>query len=869
MKSLFSKKSLIVLLSALFAVCIIFAGVTANKANANTDLEEVTLATTMEQSAQMRLTNPTGMRFIIDVAAEDLEKFDAENVQVVTMITQKNLLDDANIDVADFNKDSNVKMAKVEFNKYNLADAYDVYGSYRLTATILEISDANIAKTYVAKTYITDGEKIGYVEQATEASIYYVATEALNSINPEEEPEAYEVLLGYTKSCTITVEGVPVGIPVAYGSKLSDTIFYGMPECYTIVSIKDGNGAELTKDFAVTEDIELTIELAENHTWVNGECVKNCGTKCAHDWDGADCTICDMTREPSVADTTYAVEYIGIVDGAVTVDLASVNETIVAEEITAVTVNGTAAEWTVDDNGDLVITTATYGENVAVAITVANADEYKTVTFTTIFATHVINDESSFRAYFGKRQANTYAVITNSFNIAETPEIRPESSGAQYGSFTVNGLNNKVEGIYDYSGFFPGYIESGTIKNVTFKVKSYGCALSGEVGNVTLDNVTLNVVVPSSAGKRLLVGTIVENKTFTIKDSAINFLIDSTKLYETYLFAETLNGSINIINSDIYSNGTMVLLGETYNGSAYGNGKITIDAQSTFEDKYDTVTYADEYVVTDGTTFAIDASKINGATVTGVTSAIVGSTTCSASQSGNTISINSSIKGETKLQLVAGNKTYIVGDIIVANFVLSDEATLFAWAKAGHGKAGDRYAVISQDITIVDDGRQIDSTWFGGWTLNGLGHTVKNLYDYSGFMPNGAGNITIKNVTLNIKTCSSILGDDWYGTNNFENVTINASVPGHAGTSRIISDRTRKDTIYNFTNCTINVNVDSALKDKEMVFCGPHNNTSYIGDIGGIKLVNSTIKSTGTIAALNSLVSVDSNSSIIDKNGTK
>ena len=295
MKSLSTKKIIIAILSVLFAFCMM-AGLTANKVSANTNLETVTLKTTMDQSAQMRLTNPTGMRFITVVDEDDVDLF-GDDIQVVTMITQKNLLDEKGIRVEDFDKDTDVKMAKVEFNKYNLEDALAVHGSYKLTATILEISDANIAKTYVAKTYITDGEKIGYVGGATEASIYDVATEALKNVNPAEEPENYEVLLGYTKSCTLSAIGAPEGtesLKIPYGSKLSD--FLGNPPaCYTIL-IKDVDGNEVAFDSVVTTDLTMEI-VSLNHKWVDGKCEYNCGAVCEHpEYDGCTCKTCGQEK---------------------------------------------------------------------------------------------------------------------------------------------------------------------------------------------------------------------------------------------------------------------------------------------------------------------------------------------------------------------------------------------------------------------------------------------------------------------------------------------------------------------------------------------------------------------------------------------
>lgn len=570
----------------------------------------------------------------------------------------------------------------------------------------------------------------------------------------------------------------------------------------------------------------------------------------------------DVTESSAI----YTEEYLGIVDGKVTVDFNKISGAdINPENITAVAVNSVPATWSLGtDNKTLIITTDVYGEGMVIQITVDSGDVIDTISFEVIFATHVLSDETTFKAYFGKQQNKTYAVISQNFNVAESPEIRPESSGVYYTGFTVNGLGHTVNGIYDYSGMFPTCLGDGTFKNLTFGLKGYECALSDEIGNFTLDNVTLNVTVPGGASVRLLGKKIISGRTFTIKDSTINFFIDANNKAKQYVLAEVLDGNINIINSTIYSNGTLVGLGETYNGSAWGSGKVTLDATSKIIDAFDKVAYADEYVVTNGSAITVDLTKVENVMISNVTSAIVGETTCTATTNGTIVTIESTAKGETTIALVEGDKQHTF-DIIVANHVLSDETTFKAWATAGHGTSGDRYAVISQDITLTED-VEINMAWFGGYTLNGLGHTIKNLYDYSGFTNEGTGNVVIKNVTMNIKTCSSVFGRDWYGTINFINVTINASVPGHATTKQLLFDAIRGGTTCNFTDCTININMDRTKQDIAMPLYSI--NTSQGSSIK-MNLVNTVIKSTGTIGDISSDVTLDATSKITDKNGDK
>ena len=1139
MKSLSIKKIVIAILSALFAFCM-FAGLAANKVSANTDLERVTLSTTMDHGAQMRLTNPTGMRFIINVDEADFDLF-GEDVKVVTMITQKNLLDAKGISVEDFDKDTDVKKAEVVFGASHFQAAKDAHGAIKLTATILEISDKNIAKDYVAKTYITDGEKIGYVEQATVASIFDVATEALKDETAEYDEYELGILAGYTKSCTVTLEGTDQSVKVPYGVKISDLV-YGMPECY-VVAFKDLDGNPVALDAVVTTD--LVMSMSFNHSYKDGKC-EYCKISCAHDWDGADCTICDMTREPSVAETTYGADYVAIVDGKVAIDASAINETVDLASVTAVAINGANAEFVIDGN-NIVVTTSVYGEGVKFAITVANAEEYKTVTFETIvatnvlntsdafvaylkadhsntlavltanvsapsgefyqipkasnfsiigvgetkpvvsgwretvgmfrnggsgitlknielnfnaahstilghafsgeinlinikvnarvekwettrawlvydcknmtmnvidsefvinvdsekantvyylgtsygsdsnhpvidstntynfintvinctgiigshgsnftftncdiketvfvtyadqyvttdkttitidaskingasvtgvtgaivngtactasqsgntisissdiygekqvklvtankiyafdtiIATHVLSDETTFKGYFGKAQHNTYAVITESFAVAEQPEIRPESNGVYFDSFTVNGLGNTVTGIYDYSGMFPTCLGGGTFKNLTFGLKGYECALSDEIGNFTLDNVTLNVTVPGGATARLLGKKIISGRTFTIKDSTINFYVDANNKEKQYVLAEVLDGNINIINSTINSNGTLVGLGETYNGSAWGSGKVTLDATSKITDAFDKVSYADEYVVTNGSAITVDLTKIENVVISNVTSAIVGGTTCTATTSGTTVTIESTANGETTIALVEGTKQYVF-DIIIATHVITDDATFRTYFKnkgtiSSHGS----YAVIDVEDGVLDLAvdQELIAAFFRDYTLNGLGNTVNNLYDTEGFVRGGTANATIKNVTFNMKTGRSTFGTDWLGTNNFINVTMNVFIPGHATVGALLFNNIRGNSTCNFTNCNINFNIDSSKQSTSFALYTV--NTSH-GPSVAMNFTNSKITSNGTIGAISSEVTLDATSKIIDKNGEK
>ena len=376
-------------------------------------------------------------------------------------------------------------------------------------------------------------------------------------------------------------------------------------------------------------------------------------------------------------------------------------------------------------------------------------------------------------------------------------------------------------------------------------------------GTINLINVDADVYFIAGTTRGLLTYDS-HGLNLNMTDCDFVITLDASKLSTPFYLNSSwaLSGPLPVDteNTFTYTNCSVIssgIIGE------HGSNFTFTDCSILDSSKATEITYSDKFVaLTDGKV-TLDLTKLSQ-TVNGEDIVMTGnSSTFTTTADSITIS-NSSLSGETTFLLFTTSGAYKF-KTIVANFVLSDEATFKAWATAGETLAGGKYAVVSQDITLTAD-IQLDAKSFGRWTLDGLGHTISNLYDYSGMLEGGAGNVTIKNITLNMKTCSSAFGDDWYGTNNFIGVKINVSLPGHAGTSRLLFDRVRADTKFNFTDCEFKFNVDSGLQSKEMTLM-KLDNSGIVANF-----VNSKIVSMGTIAELGSNFVLDSNSSITDKN---
>ena len=548
---------------------------------------------------------------------------------------------------------------------------------------------------------------------------------------------------------------------------------------------------------------------------------------------------------------TYDADYVTKADGKFALDLTKLSSAIDLTKVVKMTVGEMAATYVVDGN-NLTITTANAGYKAVAFESVVNGRLAQTSAKITI-ATHTAGNIDQFKAWFTGTRDNTCLVLTAdiTFPGGET------YNGAHPTNFTLDGQGHTINGWWESCGFFRNGGRDVTIRNVDFiNIKSelefFGCNFRG---NCLIENVSITGYFNASANQEAILFDDCKELVLTVKDCDFYFTIPQAKVDKTYYLVSVWSSGfphpaetsfpISFINTNVVTNGTI--------GTHPANFTFT---NCNIVDKSDIVatTYADAYI-----TNAIDLTKLGKDIVPeDICMVVVGDTAVPFSVDGTNLAITMNSKGAGEITIFTKTGAVKIS-VTVANIVISDEASFKTWATAGNGVSGDKYAVVTENITLTAD-VEINSAWFGGWTLDGLGHTVSNIYDWSGMFQNGTGNITMKNITLNMKTCSSAFGDDWYGTNNFINVKINVSVPGHAGTSNLLFDRVRKDTVFNFTDCEFKFNIDSAKQTVDMGLMQTSNS--------GIKvnLVNSKITSTGYIAdSAISACTLDANSSIVGR----
>lgn len=791
---------------------------------------------------------------------------------------------------------------------YTIYDAYDYCGLFRNNVNTITVKNINFVnlKSYMS---ILGGKPVGKV-------VY----ENVNLINCKIRDNPYEFFLLYSanyegnevifKNCNIdfAIDANLADKPFAlvqdegFGSITFDNV--KVTSNGTIVKIgEDGYGTNFTvSNLTITDKRDLTVitydgnliangsetilDLAKLSNAIDGTSIKTVyigGAEVSFKVENGilyigksvigmtDIEIFTENAKYTVAVTvndwkqnvTYSEKHVKRTDGNIVFDLSKLSN--FSGNVTGVKFGEASLNFTQSGNSLTVSNVSAWDESSFVIA--STAGEYK---FTTIVVTDYISDEASWKAFMEDGTAKRYALFTSDIEIT-TEGI----STAFLNEVVIDGDNHKIAGnepVYNWSGLFANSLTDATIKNIEFnRVKGFWSLFGWKMTDVVFDNITVKTgFIPNGENTEgLLVACVNDNSTFTVKNCDFNFVIDNSFVNTAYPLCTINSGAtLNIIDTKITFNGTMVKPGEKYGEADWGsNGTVNV-TNSTFKDKDDVddtkVTYTDGYVKTDGSKITIDFSKIEGATVSEITSAYVGADACSVSESDSGVTISTEAVGEKTIKLITSSSTYVF-DIVIAEVVLSDSATFRAWATAGEDVSGGKYAVVSQDITM--DSGELNTNWFAGWTLNGLGHSIKNLYDWSGFTESGTGGITMKNIRIegDSETYSSILGNDWYGTNNFENVVFHVTIKGNYATA-ILFDGIRDGAVCNFKNSSFNIYFSDTEFAKTALPL--HTMKGGSGSIT-INMENSEINSYGVISEVPAGVNRDSTSIIKDQNGNK
>ena len=250
----------------------------------------------------------------------------------------------------------------------------------------------------------------------------------------------------------------------------------------------------------------------------------------------------------------------------------------------------------------------------------------------------------------------------------------------------------------------------------------------------------------------------------------------------------------------------------------YANGKTTLTV--VYEDNSVAAKYNAKYVKQENGAITLNAANFN-VQLAGVEKMYVdGKEVAVTPVSATEISIPAAA-GVRQIAVYDGDKCYY-GDVTVADYVITNQATLQGWySKISSAK----YTVVANDV--VCDGT--DLVDWGTWeqnmtgTFDGLGHTISNAYYYGGLLNNGnmAAGSAFKNVTFDNLTVSSMyyaLFGRYMNGALIENVNANVNYTAFDTINGgLITHQTlgyRLGQVDTFRNCNFNFTVPAGDVDK-------------------------------------------------------
>ncbi|MBR2375528.1 MAG: hypothetical protein IKA88_04495, partial [Clostridia bacterium] len=250
----------------------------------------------------------------------------------------------------------------------------------------------------------------------------------------------------------------------------------------------------------------------------------------------------------------------------------------------------------------------------------------------------------------------------------------------------------------------------------------------------------------------------------------------------------------------------------------YANGKTTLTV--VYEDNSVAAKYNAKYVKQENGAITLNAANFN-VQLAGVEKMYVdGKEVAVTPVSATEISIPAAA-GVRQIAVYDGDKCYY-GDVTVADYVITNQATLQGWySKISSAK----YTVVANDV--VCDGT--DLVDWGTWeqnmtgTFDGLGHTISNANYYGGFLNGGqmATGSAIKNVTFDNLTVSSMyyaLFGRYMNGALIENVNANVNYTAFDTINGgLITHQTlgyRLGQVDTFRNCNFNFTVPAGDVDK-------------------------------------------------------
>lgn len=247
MKSL-SKKLLMTLMILACAVCFVFVGLNFGVAKADIDLKTAITDFNIVESAQVRVGNPSGIRFMAEVDAKEYDALGAD-AEMGMLIAPVELINDGEELTLETTLKQGYSLMNVK--KLQWADA-STKDTYVFNAVITNVQQSNLNREFRARAYITLNGQTVY-SGSVERSPVYVASAALADGEDPALLSNYFSALDAEGELTTNVANNSVSMYV--GDKFSfDTLYDGI-KIIPSITIGDSNVLGADDSTARADDV--------------------------------------------------------------------------------------------------------------------------------------------------------------------------------------------------------------------------------------------------------------------------------------------------------------------------------------------------------------------------------------------------------------------------------------------------------------------------------------------------------------------------------------------------------------------------------------------------------------------------------------
>ena len=767
----------VVVAFCLSVVCAVaFMGIGTQAFAADTGTEETTFE--MIEGASVRLSENTGLRFIVKMDKTTAEKFTTDDgIELKILIAPEYYFDK----ITDGEYKNLEKKLEITVDKNKIYNAEDESGEYYFAnGVIANIKEQNRKIEFNAVAYYEENGKNVYSEmpQKNERSFYYVTNKAF-VLNGDKYANTILSLSSYSWYGT-TDTPISVANEKEYNSLISaiktaqldltgKTITRDFDENfhYTFTGWKEDSGVKIPEFTA--EEHAVNEWNTENADYDQAIC--SCGKILTEKFNKI---VTDERQDVILSAENNAIT-LGGISGYKAVKSIKYGEINLGADISALNMPEEMNDAVHGEQNFTVVVTDNYDcdHTVQVPVTI--------ITKSIATFDELVNCVTYKSGYDAEYQKGKYFILAGDINVTSYSTGSDQTWGKGFAG-TLDGRNNSLVGGSMYGGGLFGVLNGATIKNIKFKDVQAGGAngnrvlIANHIKSTTITNVEIYITSNTDMLNQQNPNSVIA-RGHVQELNICDVLIDASGSKLPFIFGQGAfkDNVTKAENVTIIADEVECLI--NYNGQIKSIDGITVITPETLTKNNDIILKDKDG---DKTEFTVDLEDYSDYTINSVK---FGGNDLQFS--GTTITISDEIKngthGENTLTVTAvkGSSTVILSvpvTIVTESIATFDNLMANVTYKTGYDAKYQegKYFILENDINVTSYNTGSDQTWGKGFagTLDGRNNSLVGGGMYGGGLFGVLNGATIKNIKFKDVQAGGANGNRVLIANHIKSTTI-------------------------------------------------------------------------------------------------